>query len=118
MFTNLEEIAVPDVADNFLSGPSWRSAGLLCHPLDQLPISCLITDLTSLQKLSKFLALFLPSWSPGFIQSNSALAASPALFAALEVHSQAVTAAETQDTSLMGCVEQRSRCQMHFNLIF
>lgn len=83
MFTNLEEIAVPDVADNFLSGP-WRSAGLLCHPLDQLPISCLITDLISLQKPSKILAVFLPFWSLGFIQSSSALAPSPALCAALE----------------------------------
>lgn len=46
MFTNPEEIAVPDVADNFLSGRSWHGAGLLCHPSDQLPISCLIMELT------------------------------------------------------------------------
>jgi len=86
MFTNSEEIAVPDVADNFLSGPSWYSAGLLCHPSNQLPISCLITDLTDFFtntiKISSTVFALLVSWV--YTESNCALASRPACFPPLE----------------------------------
>lgn len=115
MFTNPEEIDVPDVADNFLSGTSWCGAGLLCHPSDQLPISCLITELTDFTNSVKiYSAVFglLVSWV--FMKSNSALASSPAFFAALEARSQAPwPSSEAQGSSslaspplLMGCAGQ------------
>lgn len=90
MFTNPEEIAVPDVADNFLSGPSWCGAGLLCHPSDQLPILCLITELTDLftnaTKISS--TIFALVLSQVYTESNCP-GFKPSFFAALEAHSQA-----------------------------
>lgn len=90
MFTSAEEIAAPDVADNFLPGPSWHGAGPLCHPSDELPISCLITELTDFFtnaiKISG--TVFALLVSRVYTESNSALASSPAFFVALEARSQ------------------------------
>lgn len=84
--------------------------GLLCHPLDQLPISCLITELTDFFtnaiKISSTIFALLVSWV--YTASNSALASSPACFAALEAHSQAEwPSAEAQGSSSLASPPRR-----------